>query len=206
MQGVNDAIMFDRLWTSMLKANLLSDAKKPEEDDSTVVADSTSDAAPTPTATEAASELPKSEQSVVPPLPRGIAIASRHRGEEILIGALAHHMREFIQLDLLDVEDLPDQVVHEVVAMAPQFIVIAVIPPGGTHQARYWCRALRDAGYSGFIIVSCFGRFKNFDRLFVTFRKAGANWFTTTVDQTLRKIRSVADKSSGPRRRLKDLR
>ena len=115
-------------------------------------------------------------------------------------------MRDFIQLELLDVDDLPDQVVHDIVAIAPQFIVIAVIPPGGTHQARYWCRALREAGYTGLILLGCFGRFKNHDRLFVNFRRAGANWFTTTVDQTLRRIRSIADRSNGPQKRLNDIR
>ncbi len=208
LQGVNDAIMFDRLWTSMLKAGLLSDSKKSEVDEA-------DDAAELPVAdVETLAAVPGASPEIIKPdstvaakqLPHGLAIASRHRGEEILIGALAHHMRDFIQLELLDVDDLPDQVVHEIVAIAPQFIVIAVIPPGGTHQARYWCRSLREAGYTGFIVLGCYGRFKNYDRLFVNFRRAGANWFTTTVDQTLRRIRSVADKSNGPQKRLNDIR
>ena len=207
MQGVNDAIMFDRLWTSLLKAGLISESKKSgEEDESETSTATTLDATAALVPEVAVTNEEQAEPAPIIELPHGIAIAARHRGEEILIGALAHHMRDVIQLDLLDVEDLPDQVVHDVVAIAPRFIVIAVIPPGGTHQARYWCRSLRDAGYSGYIIVSCFGRFKNYDRLFVNFRKAGANWFTTTVDQTLRKIRSVADKSNGPRKRLNDIR
>jgi len=204
-QGVNDAIMFDRLWTSMLKVGLLADPKNTEEE---VTSDSAaaSTTVVTPAEGVASVALPEAGAAVVEPpkpLPLGIAIASRHRGEEILIGALAHHVRDSVNLELLDVEDLPDQVVHDIVAMAPRMIFIGVIPPGGTHQARYWCRALRDSGYTGFILVGCFGRFKNHDRLFVSFRKSGANWFTTTVDQTVRKLRSVAERKVVVKRRIK---
>lgn len=204
-QGVNDAIMFDRLWTSMVKIDLLANPKSTEDE---IAVDSTAASTEVVAAAEVAESLavpeePKVSTEPPKPLPLGIAIASRHRGEEIVIGAISHHLRETLRLELLDVEDLPDQVVHDIVAMAPQLIFIAVIPPGGTHQARYWCRSLREAGYSGFIIVGCFGRFKNQDRLFVNFRKSGANWFTTTVDQAIRKLRNVAERRTEVKRGMR---
>ncbi len=195
-QGVNDAIMFDRLWSSMVKVGLLANPKAVEEEIASHATESSAAYVASTEMTDSTLEAVSDavEVELPKPLPKGIAIASRNRGEEILIGALAHHLQDSIELELLDVEDLPDVVVHDIVAMAPQMIFIAVIPPGGTHQARYWCRSLRDAGYTGFIIIGCFGRFKNHDRLFVDFRKSGANWFTTTVEQTIRKLRNVSEK------------
>ncbi len=188
--GVNDAIMFDRLWTSMLKANLLYAPKSIDAAEGEVTEKSTS----TETITS-----PPAEASEEEPLPLGIAIAARHRGEEIVLSALAHQLRDSVQLVSYDQDDIPDVEANEIAAMSPSVIVIAVIPPRGLHEARYWCRALRAAGYKGYIIVACFGRFKNFDRLFLDVRRSGANWFTTTVDQTSRRIRSVANRSKRKR-------
>jgi len=70
-------------------------------------------------------------------------------------------------------------------------IVIYVLPPGGFTQARFLCKTFRNAGYSGMIIVCCSGKFRNFDRLFVKFHKAGANFMTTSLNQTAQKLAGV---------------
>jgi len=219
--GVNDVIMFDRLWASMLKVGLLADptsaahAESPELEETRETAPSgTVPTGTAPAESEPSNLLPAVVQGievavavpeVVEPaaqLPLGAAIAARHRGEEILLSALAYSLRESLRLEIFVNNEFPDRELQALVALAPAVIVIGVIPPGGTHQARYWCRALREAGYKGFIVVACLGRFKNFDQLFVGFRKSGANWFTTTVDQTSQKLKSIADRAAGSTRKL----
>lgn len=61
--------------------------------------------------------------------------------------------------------------------------VIAVHPPGGLVQTRCLCRRLRRRFKDLSIVVGYWGRVKNFDRLLVRLRKAGASYVVTSVQQ-----------------------
>lgn len=131
-------------------------------------------------------------------------------GLPLVVGCSSHHFSEMLVLNLLrtggtgvtaddgnyqlrsvDEETLPEEIGRQILAEVPGVVIIVVLPPGGFAQARYLCKRIRTEGYVGPVIVSCLGKFKNFDRLFVKFRKAGATSMTTSFSQTHAKIVSM---------------
>lgn len=131
-----------------------------------------------------------------------------------VIGCCAHDSSERMLLRLLDrpaqpyelkrfdESELPERIVDEAIRTKPSAVVIAIIPKGGFAQARYLCKRLRRSGYQGPIVVAAIGRFKNFDKLFVKLRKAGAVAMTTTFRQTRQKLEMIvtADTTSSSAR------
>lgn len=122
----------------------------------------------------------------------------------IVVGCTAHHVSESLLLNLLriggdgkyqlnsvDGDTLPQEVGRQVVNSCPAAVVIVVFPKGGFIQARYLCKLIRREGYTGPILISCIGKFKNFDRLFVKFRTAGATSLATSYSQTCSKLESL---------------
>ncbi|TWU02010.1 AI-2E family transporter [Neorhodopirellula pilleata] len=128
----------------------------------------------------------------------------------LIVGCSSHHFSEMLVLNLLrtggtgvinedenyrlqsvDDETLPEEIGQQVLSEPPAMVVIVVLPPGGFAQSRYLCKRLRSMGYAGPIVVSCLGKFKHFDQLFVKFRKVGATSMTTSFSQTQAKIHSI---------------
>lgn len=120
-----------------------------------------------------------------------------------VVGCAAHHYSEMLVLDLLQLsgdghfslqaisdDSLPEDITQQIDAAKPMVVVIVVLPRGGFAQARFLCKSIRQ-GYHGPIIVACLGKFKNFDKLFVKFRKVGATSMTTSFSQTHAKIESI---------------
>ncbi|QDS95757.1 AI-2 transport protein TqsA [Roseimaritima multifibrata] len=129
----------------------------------------------------------------------------------VVIGCTSHHFSESLILNLLrisgagehalisiDDETLPQEVVRRIVDSEPAVVVIVVLPQGGFAQARYLCKSIRSGKYNGPIVISCLGKFKNFDRLFVRFRKAGATSMTTSYSQTHAKVQSIVKRRRVP--------
>jgi predicted PurR-regulated permease PerM len=123
----------------------------------------------------------------------------------IINGCMTHHFSEGLVLNLLraagkssyslqsiDEQSLPEDIAQQIVQDNPIAVVLVVIPKGGFAQARYLCKTIREAGYRSPIVVCCLGRFKNFDKLFLAFRRAGATNLTTTFSQTQDKLKSLA--------------
>lgn len=121
----------------------------------------------------------------------------------VVVGCAAHHVSESLVLNLLRLggldafklqsvsEDTTPQDISKTIAEEePAAVVIVVVPPGGFAQARYLCKSIRTAGYTGPVIIACLGKFKHFDRLFVKARKAGVTSMTTSYSQTRAKIES----------------
>jgi hypothetical protein len=73
----------------------------------------------------------------------------------------------------------------------PAVVFIAVLPPGGLEQARYLCRRLRRRFDRLPVVVGHFGRARDFDRLLVRLRRAGASYVTTSLLQTRTQIRAL---------------
>src|SRR5205807_5664878 len=79
----------------------------------------------------------------------------------------------------------------------PAVLIVAILPPGGLDQARYLCKRLRRRFRDLPIVVGYWGCPKNFDRLLVMLRTAGANYVTTSLHQTRTQILALL-KPAGP--------
>lgn len=148
-------------------------------------------------ATESSDEMSDTDVSA----PQDIATAPKEL--PVVVGCAAHHVSESLVLNLLRLggiekyqlqsvsEDTTPQDISATIAdEEPEVVVIAVVPPGGFAQARFLCKSIRTAGYTGPVIIACLGKFKHFDRLFVKARKAGVTSMTTSYSQTRAKIES----------------
>jgi predicted PurR-regulated permease PerM len=127
-------------------------------------------------------------------LPVIVGCASHHLSEMLVLNLLRMGGHERFELLALDDEAIPDNTARQVNQSEPAVVVIAVLPKGGFAQARYLCKAIRSKGYTGPVIIACFGKFKNFDKLFVKFRKAGATSMTTSFSQAQLKIESILNR------------
>jgi methylmalonyl-CoA mutase cobalamin-binding subunit len=119
--------------------------------------------------------------------PNVLAIPAHLSSEELLLSAFAK-ANPLLAVKVGSNNAMPGQFADHAVRENPEAIVIYVLPQGGFTQANYLCRTVREAGYKGTIIICCSGKFRNFDRLFVKFRKAGANFMTTSLTQTAHKL------------------
>ena len=124
------------------------------------------------------------------PAPNILAIPAHHSSEELLLQAFAKS-NPLLHIKVGNNNTLPDRFAANAVRENPDVIVIYVLPPGGFTQARFLCKTFRNAGYGGMIIVCCSGKFRYFDRLFVKFHKAGANFMTTSLNQTAQKLAGI---------------
>ena len=117
--------------------------------------------------------------------PSVLAITSHHRAEELTLHMLAQALRGTgCDVDVVSSRSLPSEVELRIERDRPDLVFIAVMPPGGLVQARYLCRRLgkRFAGIR--ILVGYWGKSRNFDKLLVRLRSAGASYVTTSVAQT----------------------
>lgn len=126
-----------------------------------------------------------------PSLPTVIGCTSHHFSETLVLNLLRVGGVGHYQLDSLEDDTIPQEIGQQIVQREPAAVVIVVLPKGGFAQARYLCKSIRSEGYTGPILISCLGKFKNFDKLFVKFRKAGATSMTTSHSQTRSKIESI---------------
>lgn len=138
-----------------------------------------------------------SEADSVAKLPLVVGCSTHHLSESLVLNLLRVGGRRSYRLTSIDDDAIPDNIAKQVVADNPLIVVIVVMPKGGFAQARFLCQAIRSAGYGGVIVVCCLGKFKNFDRLFVKFRRAGATLMTTTYGQTHKKLESIVSRSEG---------
>jgi predicted PurR-regulated permease PerM len=123
-------------------------------------------------------------------LPVVVGCTSHDVSESLILNLLRIEGQGKYALNTIDSDTLPQELGRQIAIAAPEAVVIVVMPKGGFVQARYLCGAIRKAGYNGPVVVCCLGKFKNFDRMFVRFRKAGATNVTTTYAQTRSKLDS----------------
>ncbi len=89
--------------------------------------------------------------------------------------------------------DLSDRrrVENRIARGAPAILFVAILPPGGVVQAKYLCKRLRRQYKDLKIVVGYWRRAKNFDRLLVSFRRAGASYVTTSLLQSQSQLRAL---------------
>jgi predicted PurR-regulated permease PerM len=98
-----------------------------------------------------------------------------------------------IRLDIMSSKLLPSEVCAQAEESKPSQVFIAVLAPGGLEQAVYLCKILRKRFAALPILVGYWGTVRNFDRLLVRLRRAGASYVTTTLLQSRSQIRSLAE-------------
>jgi hypothetical protein len=113
----------------------------------------------------------------------------------------AHHRAEELALKLLTPTNfrteiastrlLPADIEAMIEREQPAAIFIAVLPPGGLVQARYLSRRLHRRFSNLPIVVGYFGRARNFDRLLVRLRAAGATYVTTSMEQSQSQFKTL---------------
>jgi predicted PurR-regulated permease PerM len=117
---------------------------------------------------------------------------SHHRTEELIL-----HMLPLVadasdyDVEVISTRTLPAEIEARIEREAPAIVFVAVLPPGGAVQARYLCKRLRKRFKDLKIVVGYWGRAKNFDRLLVSMREAGASYVTTSLLQTRSQIRAL---------------
>ena len=127
-----------------------------------------------------------------PPAPRVLGVPARHRAEELVL----HMLSRLLLPDGYDVgvsatRSLPADIEARVERERPAAVFIAVVPPGGLAQARYLCRRLRRKFPELRIVVGYWGRTRDFDRLLVRLRAAGASYVTTSLLQGASQVRAI---------------
>ncbi|EMI55920.1 AI-2E family transporter [Rhodopirellula sallentina] len=131
-----------------------------------------------------------------------VGCVSHHFSETFVLNLLRHEGIGRYRLESIDDETLPQDVGKQIGERSPTVVVIAILPAGGTPQATFLCKNIRSAGYQGPIVIACLGKFKNFDTLFVKFRKAGATSVTTSYSQTHAKIQTFLQRSDSESERI----
>lgn len=144
-----------------------------------------------PASSEIAETEPAADVIPAAALPTVIGCTSHHFSEVLILNMLRIAGDGVYKLTALDDETLPQEVGKQVAESNPPVVVIVVLPRGGFAQARYLCKSIRSEGYQGAVVVACMGKFKNYDALFVRFRKVGVTSMTTSYSQTSAKIQSI---------------
>ncbi len=127
-----------------------------------------------------------------------LGCTSHHVSEEIVLASLAQMMRPLGHtLEITSTRTLPSEIEKRIERARPAMVFLAVVPPGGTIQARYLCRRLSKLFPGLPIVVGYFGRPRNFDRLLVRFRSAGASYVTTSLRQSVGQIAAMLPPAAG---------
>jgi hypothetical protein len=128
-----------------------------------------------------------------------VGVPAHHRVEELAVGMLAKLMKPAgCHVEVLSANLLPAELEAIIASRGPAVIFMAVLPPGGLEQAHYLCKRLRTRFANSRIVVGYWGRSRNFDRLLVRLRKAGASYVTTSLLQSRSQIQSLVAPPSAP--------
>jgi predicted PurR-regulated permease PerM len=117
---------------------------------------------------------------------------AHHESEELSLHMLARLLKPHgCQVEVLSTRALPAEVLARVERDRPAMVFIAVLPPGGLVQARYLCKRLRKRFADVPVVIGYWGAERDFDRLLVRLRSAGANYLTTSLLQSCSQIRAL---------------
>ena len=129
---------------------------------------------------------------LAPPAPADapliLCCPAHHRAEELTLKLL---IPKNFRAEVASTRLLPAEIESMIERDEPAALFIAVLPPGGLVQARYLSRRLRRRFGKLPIIVGYWGRPKNFDRLLVRLRAAGATYVTTSIEQSQSQLKSL---------------
>jgi hypothetical protein len=133
------------------------------------------------------------------PLSLGTAVV----GNAVVLGCPAHHHTEeialemiarlcpFTRVEVVTRQRLSEDIVSQIARERPALVLIAVMPPGGLTLAAFLCRRLRRDFPELVIVVAYLRPPKDFDRLLLRMRKAGASYLTTSLAQTASRVEAL---------------
>jgi predicted PurR-regulated permease PerM len=135
--------------------------------------------------------LPSPQSNEADSIPQVLGCAAHHRAEELTLQLLSNLLKPACCMTVVSTRTLPVEIENKVETERPALVFIAILPPGGISQARHLCHRLRTRFPSLKIVVGYFGPVKNFDRLLVRLRAAGASYVTTSVLQARQQIMAL---------------
>jgi len=125
-----------------------------------------------------------------------VGCTSHHESEEAALKLLSYCLGEHgVDMRWAGTRALPTDLEDWIERVQPKVIVIAILPPGGLTQARYMCERLHERLPKAKIVVAYFGKTQKYDALLVKFRRAGASYFTTSLNQTRTQICNLLSKA-----------
>jgi predicted PurR-regulated permease PerM len=128
---------------------------------------------------------------------------AHHEAEELSLLMLARLLNQGgYRVDVISTKALSAEVESRVAAEQPALVFIAVLPPGGLVQAVYLCRRLRKRFPDLRLVVGYWGEDRDFDRLLMRLRSAGANYVTTSLAQGVTQVRATAGPAPAPAARV----
>jgi hypothetical protein len=139
-------------------------------------------------------DAPASDQPAEAAVPTSLVLAcpSHHPAEELTLHMLADAAQPLgAKVEVVSTRTLPVEIETKIALEAPALVFLAVLPPGGVVQASYLCRRLRKKFPDLKIVVGYWGRVRDFDRLLVRLRSAGASYVTTSIAQTISQLRAL---------------
>ena len=143
-------------------------------------------------ATERMASEPAAAAEADSSLPLVLAFPAHHRSEEVALKALQGIAgRDGCRVEVSGARALPADLEARVAEASPAVVVIAVLPPGGLPQARFLCKRLRKKFPQLRIVVCYLGKTRQFDKLLIRLRDAGASYVNTTIVQTRSQIRAL---------------
>jgi predicted PurR-regulated permease PerM len=146
---------------------------------------------PTPDAAEGTSANAVEDPGLV------LGYPAHHKAEELTLRMLAGVLKPSgCRMEVQSTRSLPVEAEAWIERERPAAVFIAVMPPGGVPQASYLCRRLRKRFPELKIVVGYWGRVRDFDKLLVRLRSAGASYVTTTVLQSSAQIRALLPRAA----------
>lgn len=131
--------------------------------------------------------------SAAPAAPaRVFGCPAHHRSEELVLQMLGRLLGTSAgRMEIASTRLLPSEVKERICTDKPEVVFVAIVPPGGIVQARFFVRRLRKQIPDTPIIVGYFGKIRDFDRLLNRMRSAGATQVVTTVLQSYRVLQNM---------------
>jgi predicted PurR-regulated permease PerM len=162
-----------------------------------IVAQLESEIAPIePNSGQAVIPVDQDAHSVSPPV-LILGCPAHEKAEELPLLMLTSLMKlEGVKVEVLSTKTLPGQVEERVGQEKPALVFIAVLPPGGLVQVRYLCKRLRRRFADLPVVIGHWGPRRNYDRLQVRLRSAGATYVTTSLLQAGSRIRALVTEAS----------
>ena len=144
-----------------------------------------------PTAEDPASAAAAADDAETPAV-QILGCPAHDEAEQLALQMLALIMKhDGCRIEIVSTRALPSEVEARVVTQRPALVFIPVLPPGGVVQAHYLCKRLRKRAKGLPLVVGCWSATRDFDRLLVRFRAAGASYVTTSLAQTRAQIRTL---------------
>jgi predicted PurR-regulated permease PerM len=136
-------------------------------------------------------------ESTTPASSRVLGCPAHHISEELILKMIRMLLKQSgVELQAMSSKVLPSDILAAMHAQSPKAVLITVLPPGGLLQAKYLCESLHENFPDVRIVVGYFGAERRFDRVLTRFRRAGASYVTTSVQQSRGQIEHLVREAS----------